>query len=140
MDGCVGIRGKLLIPLSSPRWYTHCSQVESDQSRAKSGLGKIRKKKEQAEKIWLELVLIRDDEPQRHEKKGLRMETSKRIATLSLLIIVVTLVFVGCAGGPRSGNNSKMSRFEETRLNSTARARSLIGSSVKVNIRTGFRP
>ena len=28
------------------------------------------------------------------------METSKRIATLSLLIIVVTLVFVGCAGGP----------------------------------------
>src|SRR4029453_6714087 len=28
------------------------------------------------------------------------METSKRIATLSLLIIVVTLVFVGCSGGP----------------------------------------
>jgi Glycine zipper len=67
---------------------------------AKSGLGKTGKKKEQAEKIWLELMLIRENEPQRHEKKGLRMETSKRIATLSLLIIVVTLVFVGCAGGP----------------------------------------
>ena len=41
----------------------------------------------------------RKDEPQRHEKKGLGMETSKRITTFSLLIIVA-IVFVGCAGGP----------------------------------------
>jgi hypothetical protein len=28
------------------------------------------------------------------------METSERITTFSLLIIIVTIVFVGCAGGP----------------------------------------
>jgi Glycine zipper len=95
-----GIRGKLLIcwdHLTGTRIAPRLNQANHGLYHC---LGKNKRKEGTGREnlAWVGALIRTEDEPQRHEKKGLRMETSKRITTFSLLIIIVVLV--GCAGGP----------------------------------------